>query len=124
MPAVVTDQFRILNASNFIDSILDTNNSYYVFVGLPNPTATGFGRTDTWNNGTSNSIPSPVDNLQYLSSYRDTSMFAKKVTSSNVRRVIKKHTWTTNTKYDMYRHDYSPGGIKPKNAQTLYNTNY
>ena len=57
MPAVVTDQFRILNASNFIDSILDTNNSYYVFVGLPNPTATGFGRTDTWNNGTSNSIP-------------------------------------------------------------------
>ena len=124
MPAVVTDQFRILNASNFIDSILDTNNSYYVFVGLSNPTATGFGRTDTWNNGTSNSIPSPVDNLQYLSSYRDTSMFAKKVTSSNVRRVIKKHTWTTNTKYDMYRHDYSPGGIKPINAQTLYNTNY
>ena len=124
MPAVVTDQFRILNASNFIDSILDTNNSYYVFVGLPNPTATGFGRTDTWNNGTSNSIPSPVDNLQYLSSYRDTSMFAKKVTSSNVRRVIKKHTWTSNTQYDMYRHDYSPGGNKPKNAQTLYNTNY
>ena len=124
MPAVVTDQFRILNASNFIDSILDTNNSYYVFVGLSNPTATGFGRTDTWNNGTSNSIPSPVDNLQYLSSYRDTSMFAKKVTSSNVRRVIKKHTWTNNTQYDMYRHDYSPGGTKPKNAQTLYNTNY
>ena len=55
MPAVVTDQFRIANAGNFVDSVLDSNNSYYVFLGLPNPNATGFGRTDTWNTNT----PSP-----------------------------------------------------------------
>ena len=54
MPAVVTDQFRILNASNFVDSVLDeTNNSYYVFLGLPNPQGKapngliGFGRSST-----------------------------------------------------------------------------
>ena len=41
MPAVVTDQFRISNASNFIDSIADTSNSYYVFLGLANPTGGG-----------------------------------------------------------------------------------
>ena len=62
MPAVVTDQFRILNASNFVDSVLDSNNSYYAFLGLPNPTAVGFGRSDTWNTGNSNSVPSPTDN--------------------------------------------------------------
>ena len=33
MSAVVTDQFRIFNASNFVESVLDTNNSYYVFLG-------------------------------------------------------------------------------------------
>ena len=69
MPAVVTDQFRILNASNFVDSVLDeTNNSYYVFLGLPNPQGKapngliGFGRSSTWN---TNPIPTPEDNLQY-----------------------------------------------------------
>ena len=50
MSAVVTDQFRIFNANNFVDSVLDTNNSYYVFLGLSNPTTPnpGFGRTSTW----------------------------------------------------------------------------
>ena len=47
MTALVTDQFRILNASNFINSIESGENSYYVFVGLPNPQINdGFGRND------------------------------------------------------------------------------
>ena len=66
MPAVVTDQFRITNAGNFVDSVLDSNNSYYVFLGLPNPIGIGdtigFGRSSNWNTST----PNPVDNLEYL----------------------------------------------------------
>ena len=59
MPAVVTDQFRIVNAGNFVDSVLDSSNSYYVFLGLPNPSAAGFGRTTSGNP----TWPSdPVDN--------------------------------------------------------------
>ena len=42
MSAVVTDQFRILNASNFINSAVDNANSYYVFLGLDNPTSIVF----------------------------------------------------------------------------------
>ena len=54
MAAVVTDQFRISNASNFVDSVANTSNSYYVFLGLPNPSnpVSGFGRTTSdseWN---------------------------------------------------------------------------
>ena len=45
MAAIVTDQFRIFNTNNFISSVDDTSNSYYVFLGLPNPAAVGFGRT-------------------------------------------------------------------------------
>ena len=49
MPAVITDQFRILNASNFVDTVtgseeLDPTNSFYVTLGLPNTTVVGFGR--------------------------------------------------------------------------------
>jgi len=34
MAAFVTDQFRILNASNFVDSVSDENNSYYALLKL------------------------------------------------------------------------------------------
>ena len=133
MPAVVTDQFRISNASNFIDSIADTSNSYYIFLGLANPETgggldeggIGIGRSSTWNTGNLASIPAPTDNFQYQSLYAKTSLFAKKVNSSNARRVIKKYTWTANTSYDMYRHDYDIVKNPTPNGQSnLYNTNY
>ncbi len=84
MSAVVTDQFRILNASNFVDSVSDSTNAYYVFLGLTNPTQVGFGRTTNWDNNT----PNPTDNFEYPSHYRDTALFGKKITSANIRRVI------------------------------------
>ena len=34
MSAIVTDQFRINNAGNFLGDVNNTANSYYVFVGL------------------------------------------------------------------------------------------
>jgi len=53
MSAIITDQFRILNANNFVESVENTNNSYYVFIGLPNPAGTGslvgYGRSSDWN---------------------------------------------------------------------------
>jgi len=121
MSAVVTDQFRILNASNFVDSVTDSTNAYYVFLGLTNPTEVGFGRTSTWEANP----PSPVDNLDYLSHYHDTSIFGKRITSSNIRRVIRKIEWTANTKYEMYRHDYSSSNLSPlTQLSRLYDTNY
>ena len=124
MAAVVTDQFRILNANNFVDSVLDNNNSYYVFLGLPNSSVTGFGRTSTWSTASSGP-PSPTDNLQYLSHYRDTGLFGKRITSTNIRRVIRKVQWTTNTAYDMYRHDYSSSNLTPNSGTSrLYDSNY
>ena len=97
MSAVVTDQFRILNASNFINSAVDNANSYYVFLGLDNPTTVGFGRTSNWDTN----VPTPTDNFEYSSHYKNTSLFGKKITSSNIRKIIRKVTWTSNTSYDM-----------------------
>jgi len=121
MAAVVTDQFRIVNASNFVDSVVSDNNSYYVFLGLDNPTTVGFGRTTNWDSN----VPSPTDNLQYSGHYRDTALFGKKITSSNIKRLIRKVTWTTNTSYEMYRHDYSISNPTPNsNSSRLYDSNY
>ena len=124
MAAIVTDQFRILNASNFIDSVTGVtgvNDSYYVFLGLDNPAQVGFGRTTNWDTN----IPNPTDNFEYSSHYRDTSLFGKKITSSNIRRLIRKVTWTSNTSYEMYRHDYSIQNPTPNsNSSRLYDSNY
>lgn len=128
MAAIVTDQFRISNANNFIESVLDGNNSYYVFLGLSNPGSTGnpvgFGRTTTWDSVPSNPLV-PTDNFDYLSHYRNTALFAKKINSTNIRRVIRRVNWTSNTRYDMYRHDYSDKNPSPNsNSSRLYDSNY
>jgi hypothetical protein len=121
MSAVVTDQFRIANATSFIESVLDDNNSYYVFLGLPNPTVAGFGRTTTVNDWPL----APVDNLSYQTSYRDSMLFGKKINTANIRRVVKKHIWSQNTRYDMYRHDYSATNLTPNSKTTnLYRSNF
>ena len=123
MSAVVTDQFRISNAGNFVDSVLDTNNNYYVFLGLSNPTTPnpGFGRTDTWNT----TPPDPIDNLNNEWNYGSTSLFGKRINSGNVRRVVRKVSWVTNTAYDMYRQDYSINNKAPvSQTARLYDANY
>ena len=121
MSAVVTDQFRIANANSFVESVLNNSNSYYVFLGLPNPTAAGFGRTTA-----SLDWPlAPVDNLNYQTHYRDSMLFGKKISGANIRRVVKKHEWVKNTRYDMYRHDYSVNNLAPNSkTSNLYRSNY
>jgi hypothetical protein len=123
MAAVVTDQFRLSNASNFVDSVNSADNSYYVYLGTPSPTSpsVGFGRTSDWNTN----VPSPTDNLQYAGFYKKNILFGKKVNSANIRRVIRKVTWTVNNRYDMYRHDYSITNPTPNsNSSRLYDCNY
>tara|TARA_B100000085_G_scaffold102490_1_gene93267 strand:+ start:10553 stop:12115 length:1563 start_codon:yes stop_codon:yes gene_type:complete len=121
MSALVTDQFRILNASNFVESFFDDKNSYYVTVGLPNPAITGFGRTTTWNTNP----PAPIDNFQYTSHSGDVMMFGKKVSSSNVKRLIKRYDYVQGDRYEMYRHDYSILNPSPlTNASRLYDAKY
>lgn len=121
MPAIVTDQFRILNAGNFVDSVSDPNNSYYVFLSLPNPSVVGFGRSTTWDTNT----PNPVDNLNYLNHVKDTMIFGKKITANDVRRLIRRVDWKQGTVYEMYRHDYSVSNTSPQtNSTRLYDANY
>ena len=121
MTAIVTDQFRILNASNFVDNVTDSNNSYYVFVGLSNPTTSGFGRATDFNS----KPPSPTDNFNYMNFVGDNMSFGKKVTSDNVRRLVRKISWSRGTKYEMYRHDYSNDNKSPiTGSSRLYDANY
>tara|TARA_B100001057_G_scaffold335668_1_gene336393 strand:- start:7646 stop:9235 length:1590 start_codon:yes stop_codon:yes gene_type:complete len=125
MSAIVTDQFRILNANNFVASVEDTNNSYYVFLGLSNPTGAeslvGFGRSTGWNTNT----PAPTDSFAYRKHSGDTMMFGKKVSSANIRRLIRRVDWVSGNRYEIYRDDYSASNQSPiTKANRLYDANY
>lgn len=128
MSALVTDQFRILNATNFINSVDDPSNSFYVWVGLTNPNIyTGFARNVNWDapGATNGVVPNPTDNFEHLSQYKDTLTFGKKITGSNIRRAVRRIDWVKGTKYDMYRHDYSIQNPSPISTRyRLYDANY
>lgn len=121
MAAIVTDQFRILNTNNFVSSIEDPLNSYYVFLGLSNPTEVGYGRTSNWDS----KVPSPVDNFDYHTHVFDTMLFGKKITLLNAKRVVRRINWVQGVRYEMYRHDYSISNAAPITRSTrLYDANY
>ena len=125
MSAIITDQFRILNANNFVESVENTNNSYYVFLGLTNPTGAaglvGFGRTTNWDTNT----PAPIDSFSYRKHVGDTMMFGKKISSGNIRRLIRRVDWVSGNRYEIYRDDYSATNQSPlTKANRLYDANY
>jgi hypothetical protein len=117
MAAIITDQVRILNAKNFVAGIANASNSYYSFVGLPNPT----DYSSTWDD----SPPAPKDNFDQENDYWDSMIALKRINSTDVRQVVPKRIWSSGTTYDMYRHNYSRTNIAPVSGSTnLYNSNF
>ena len=115
MAAIITDQIRILNAKNFVAGVSSSTNSYYSFIGLPNP-------TDIQSDWDTNP-PSPRDSFDEENNYWDTMIALKKINASDIRQVVQKRFWSTGTTFDMYRHDYSRSNTA--NGETnLYSASY
>jgi hypothetical protein len=117
MAAIITDQIRILNAKNFVAGVSSQTNSYYSFIGLPNP-------TDIQSDWDTNP-PSPRDSFDEENNYWDTMIALKKINASDIRQVVQKRFWSTGTTFDMYRHDYSRSNTaKVSGATNLYSASY
>ena len=117
MAAIITDQLRILNTKDFVASVASTTNSYYTWIGLPNPTQVD----SDWNV----TPPDPKDSFNQENDYWDTMIALKKISTSDVKQVVSKNTWTSGITYDMYRNDITSTNLaKPSNATNLYDSNY
>jgi hypothetical protein len=113
--AIITDKLRLINCSNFIKDV--SFGGYYTFIGFPNSSSL----YPNWDS----SRPDPKDNFLYLNSYRDNILGVKKLTNSDVVRVIPKVIWTSGKKYEMYRHDYGVKNLSPVTKSTrLYDSSY
>jgi hypothetical protein len=69
--------------------------------------------------------PAPVDNITKNRHAGDVVLYGKRVTSANVRRIVRKINWVAGNRYEMYRDDYSVTSPAPvSNASRLYDANY
>lgn len=146
MPSLVTDNFRVFAAQQFIESLEEpftgvtpdsdsstSAQSYrsklYLFIG----------RSYDWNdpNGTikekyggvtgvsDQTPPNPVDNLDELNEIYDDMIAVKRIQRGDVSEVIRKRIWQPGIVYDMYRHDYSPSNPAKASLQSkLYDSNF
>ena len=108
MPAIITNKFRLHNASNFVESFSESSpNLYYLAIGRPQAFATSTaGDSRTQFEGTAASPLTPVDSVSDEFYVFDDLIAAKKIASTDVSRVVPRRNWTTGTVYDYYRHDY------------------
>jgi len=117
MAAIITDQLRILNTTDFVASVASTTNSFYTWIGLPNATQVD----SDWNT----TPPDPRDSFNQENEYWDTMLALKKVDTTDIKQVVKKNTWASGITYDMYRNDIqAENPSKPSNAISLYGANY
>ena|SRR6056300_1782090 len=108
MPAIITDKFRIHNSEQFFESFSEASpNVYYLGIGRPQDWTTST-RPDnrTENEGTDSASVVPSESVVEEFYSFDDLLAVKKISSSDVSKVIPRRNWTTGTVYDYYRHDY------------------
>ena len=119
MAAIITEKFRLHNADQFEESFTESANStYYLFIGKSTPYTSGTS------GGSDASPPTPVDGPSDEFFSWDDMIAAKKVTSSEVQRVIPRRNWANSTKFDMYRPDYSASVTATSGASNLYDSTF
>jgi hypothetical protein len=146
MPSLVTDNFRVFAAQQFIESLAEPftgqsqdadsstsaqnyRSKIYLFIG----------RSYNWNDltgtvkekyGSLSSVsdqtpPNPVDNLDELNEIYDDMIAIKRIQPTDVSHVIRKRNWQSGIVYDMYRHDYGPSNLAKASLQSkLYDSNF
>ena len=123
MPAIISDQFRILNAENFTRNVSGAGGSdvYYTFIGLPNALESSAGGASNWTSDT----PAPTDGFREEIEIKESIIALKRITSQDVRRLVKKIEWIAGNTYEMYRHDYTIFNQTPVSERSnLYESDY
>ena len=150
MPSIVTDNFRVFAAEQFIESLAEPYSDSSGTT-VPDGDAGGLteayrskiylftGRSQEWtgadtvdekypSGGSVTEINPPVetDSFNAMDEIFDDMISLKRITKSDVSKVIRKITWKSGVKYDMYKNDYGPEAGKTSiNGQTkLYESQF
>ncbi len=126
MPAIITDQFRILNAETFAKSVTGigtTSNFYYTFLAHPNPENDDIEEYGV--NGWPQNVPDPRDSFEQESAYHGSMLFLNRIGVNDFARIVPRINWSAGITYDMYRHDYDiTNAATQTSAKTLYDSRF
>lgn len=95
MSKLITNNIRLFNVDQFIESFSEPNfNIYYYFVGNPIPFTND------------NVPPTLYDNVQttFVDPYQSM-IYGKRITSSDIIQMAPRHDWVSGTVYTKYTHD-------------------
>ena len=121
MVAIITEKFKLHNASQFVESFTEAAASaYYLFIGK----STAFSSTNDGTGASDTSPPTPPDSVSDEFYFWDQMLGAKKITSSDVLQVIPRRDWSNGTSFDMYKDDYSSLNTSDSGASSLYTSTF
>ena len=94
---------------------LATSNSLYV----------GLARPQYWDTSTSSDtvVPSPENTIAFVNQDSEDMIALKRLSAANMTPGIYRETWTSNVKYDAYRHDWNGTITAAYNGPTASATN-
>ena len=121
MVAIITEKFKLHNASQFVESFTEAAAStYYLFIGK----ATAFTAANDGTGASDTSPPTPPDSVSDEFYFWDQMIGAKKISSSDVIQVISRRDWSNGTTFDMYKDDYSSLNTSDSGASSLYGSTF
>ena len=120
MAAIITEKFRLHNASQFVESFSETAaNVYYLFLGKSSPFSSATS------GGSDSSPPTPADAVGQTEYYSwDSMLGAKQISSSDITRAVVRRNFSSGTTYDMYEHNISSDNTTPSGASNLYSSTF
>tara|TARA_Y100000389_G_C17471490_1_gene531694 strand:+ start:20655 stop:22220 length:1566 start_codon:yes stop_codon:yes gene_type:complete len=140
MPSLVTDNFRVFAAEQFIESLEEPYDSSNIPVADSDAAALKFrskvylftGRSQPWPierydgvSGVSEfEPPAPFDSFNDMNELYDDMISMKRVNRTDLSQVIRRNTWKENVKYDMYKNNYTPDNLSLNGQSSLYDSQF
>ena len=119
MTAIITEKFRLHNATQFFESFSEASPSvYYMLIGKATPfTAATSGGTDA-------SPPTPADDVTSEFYVWDQTIAGKKIASGDTSYALPRRDWANSTTFDMYEDNVSSSNLSTSGAATIYDATF
>lgn len=117
MPAILTSDFSVINAENFVDSFVNGSSNVYIAVGRGDGSSEEADAVYHWDDETN--PPTPIDTIEQLSDFRNNVIGIKRVMISNIMIMVPRITWKEGMKFSEIHTD----AVSGKRATDYYCVN-
>ena len=119
MTAIITEKFRLHNATQFYESFSESSKSvYYMLLGKATPFTSGTS------GGTDSSPPTPADDVTSEFYVWDQTIAGKNIASTDISYALPRLDWANSTTYDMYEDNVSSSNLSTSGASSLYDATF